>query len=396
MEKKKMEIELTPQQVQKQEAFQAFVDKEIVPYADQYDKEESVPPEIIKKIAEIGYLGAIIPTEHGGKAMDAITFGLLCEEIGRGSASLLSLLTVHSMVCQAILKWGTASQKTAWLPKLATGETIGAFGLTEPNIGSDAKSVETTAVLSNNSYILNGEKKWISFGQVANLFLIFTQCDGKPAAFLVERNSPGFSTEPITGLLGFRSAMLAQVHLNECHIPAENMVGKVGFGFSHVAGTALDQGRYCVGWGCVGLAYACLTACLNYTSERKQFGAYLKGHQLIQQMIADMITNIKAARLLCYHAAYLKEAGEPSLIMETSIAKYFASKMVTKVADDAVQIHGANGCSSEYPVQRYLRDAKIMEIIEGSTQMQQIIIAKYGYHNFVKDKRAAKKGDVKT
>jgi alkylation response protein AidB-like acyl-CoA dehydrogenase len=385
-----MEIELTPQQVQEQDIFRAFVSEEIAPYADQYDQDECTPSEIIKKLAEIGYLGAIIPKEHGGQEMDAITFGLMCEEIGRGSASLLSLLTVHGMVCQAILKWGSASQKAHWLPKLATGEAIGAFGLTEPNIGSDAKNVESTAVHSNNSFVLTGEKKWISFGQVANLFLIMAQCDGKPSAFLVERNTPGFSTEPMTGLLGFRSAMLAKVHLNKCQVPEENLVGKVGFGFSHVAGAALDHGRYCVGWGCVGLAGGCLDACLSYTSERKQFGSFLKGHQLIQQMIAEMITNIKAAKLLCYHAGYLKDKGDPSLIMETSIAKYFASRMVSKVADDAVQIHGANGCSSDYPVQRYLRDAKIMEIIEGSTQMQQIIIAKSGYHSFALEKRKAR------
>jgi alkylation response protein AidB-like acyl-CoA dehydrogenase len=349
-----------------------------------------MPNEVIKKLAEIGYLGAIVPKEQGGQGMDAITFGLLCEEVGRASASLLSLLTVHGMVCQAIMKWGSASQKTNWLPKLATGETIGAFGLTEPNVGSDAKSVETAAVLSNNSYVLNGEKKWISFGQVANLFLIFAQCDGKPTAFLVERERTGFSTEPLKGLLGFRSAMIAKVFMNECRIPAENLVGRVGFGFSHVASTALDHGRYCVAWGCLGLGQACLNACLSYTSERKQFGSFLKGHQLIQQMIAEMITNLKAARLLCYHAGYLKDKGDPSLIMETSIAKYFASRMVNKIADDAVQIHGANGCSSDYPVQRYLRDAKIMEIIEGSTQMQQIIIAKSGYHNFALEKRRGK------
>jgi hypothetical protein len=184
--------------------------------------------------------------------------------------------------------------------------------------------------------------------------------------------------------------MLAKVRMSDCQVSAANLVGRVGFGFSHVAGTALDHGRYCVAWGCLGLGQACLDACLHYTSERKQFGSLLKGHQLIQQMIADMITHIKATRLLCYHAGYLRDRGAPSLIMETSVAKYFASKMVGKVADDAVQIHGANGCGSEYPVQRYLRDAKIMEIIEGSTQMQQIIIAKSGYQHFAVAQREAR------
>ncbi|MCP4261663.1 MAG: acyl-CoA dehydrogenase [Planctomycetes bacterium] len=390
-----MDFELTNEQLDAQKRFRDFVNREITPYAEKYDLEENMPIETIQKIGKEGYLGAIIPEEYGGGQMDMITFGFLCEEIGRASASLLSLLTVHGMVCQAIMKWGNVSQKAHWLPKLATGSTIGAFGLTEPNIGSDAKNVESTVVHSNNSYVITGEKKWISFGQVANLFLIIAQCDDKPSAFLVERNSPGFSTEPISGLLGFRSAMLAKVHLNECQIPEDNLVGRVGFGFSHVAGAALDHGRYCVGWGCVGLAGACLDACLSYTSERKQFGSYLRGHQLIQQMIAEMTTNVKAARLLCYHAGYLKEKGDPSLIMETSIAKYFASRMISKITDDAVQIHGANGCSADYPVQRYLRDAKIMEIIEGSTQMQQIIIAKYGYQQYMLEKRKARKGEAK-
>lgn len=391
-----MDIELTSQQKQHQEQFRAFVAQEIAPHADQWDQDERIPAELIQKLADQGYLGAIVPAEYGGPGMDALTFGLLCEEIGGGSASLLSLITVHGMVCQALLKWGTPAQKTQWLPKLATGAVIGGFGLTEPNVGSDAKSVETTAVHVDNSYILNGEKKWISFGQVATLFLIFAQCDGKPSAFLVPRDSPGFSSLPINGLLGFRSAMLGRLLMKDCRIPEDHLVGKIGFGFSHVAGAALDHGRYCVGWGCVGGGQACLDACLHYTGERKQFGSFLKGHQLIQQMVANMITQIKAARLLCYHAAYLKDKGDPSMIMETSIAKYFASQMINQVASDAVQIHGANGCSSDYPVQRYLRDAKIMEIIEGSSQMQQIIIAKSGYQNFLLEKRKARRHDDTT
>jgi glutaryl-CoA dehydrogenase (non-decarboxylating) len=177
--------------------------------------------------------------------------------------------------------------------------------------------------------------------------------------------------------LGVRASMLAELHMEDCRVPKENLLGRVGFGFSHVASSALDYGRYSVAWGCVGIAQACLEACLRYTDERQQFGAYLKDHQLIQQMITDMITNVKAARLLCYQAGFLKEAGDPRAVMETSIAKYFASKAAVQASSAAVQIHGANGCSSAYPVQRYLRDAKIMEIIEGSTQIQQITIARY-------------------
>lgn len=378
-----MKIELTTQQKDAQAKFRAFVDEEIVPHANFYDQEERTPPKLIEKLANIGYLGAVLPKEFGGKGMDMITFGLLNEEIGRGCSSLRSLLTVHSMVSYALSKWGNKSQKEYWLPKLASGEVIAAFALSEPNVGSDAKSVETTATLSGDSYVLNGQKKWITYGQIADVFLVFAQCSGKPSAFLVEKNSPGLSIQPISGMLGVRASMLAQLHFRNCRIPEENLVGKLGFGFSYVASSALDYGRYSVAWGSVGIAQACLEACIQYTSQRKQFDVYLKEHQLIRQMITEMIANVKAARLLCYQAGYLKEISDPNSIIETSIAKYFASTTATKVANDAVQIHGANGCTSEYSVARYLRDAKIMEIIEGSTQIQQITIADYGYQEYM-------------
>ena len=385
-----MKIELTTQQNEDRAAFRAFVDEAIAPYANQCDREERTPPELIQKLAHKGYLGALLPKDMGGSGMDTITYGLLSEEIGRGCSSLRSLLTVHNMVAYALLKWGSQSQKAYWIPKLASGDAIAAFALSEPNVGSDAKSVETTAILSGNSYLLNGKKKWITYGQIADVFLVFAQCDGKPSAFLVDKNSPGLSIEPISGMLGVRASMLAQLHLNDCQISQENLVCRQGFGFSHVASSALDCGRYSVAWGCVGIAQACLEACIEYTSQRKQFGVYLREHQLIRQLITDAIVNIKAARLLCYQAGYLKDIGNPKSIMETSIAKYFASTTATKVTSDAVQIHGGNGCSSDYPVQRYFRDAKIMEIIEGSTQIQQLTIADYGYqeHRFLSENTA--------
>jgi alkylation response protein AidB-like acyl-CoA dehydrogenase len=384
-----MRIQLTSAQEENQAAFRAFANREIVPYADGWDREERTPPEVIGKLASQGYLGALIPVESGGRGMDTISYGLLNEEIGRGCSSLRNLLTVHCMVGQAILKWGTRNQKEHWMTKLAAGDTVAAFGLTEPNVGSDAKSLEATAKLSGDSYILNGHKIWTTYGQVANLFLVFAQCEGRPTAFLVERESPGLSVKPITGMLGVRASMLAELLMTECRIPKENLVGRVGLGISHVASYALDYGRYSVAWGCVGIAQACLEACLRYTNERKQFGVYLKEHQLIQQMMTEMITNLDAARLLCFQAGYLKDTGDPRSIMETTIAKYFASTMVTKVAHDAIQIHGASGCSSLYPVQRYMRDARIMEIVEGSTQIQQMTIAKYGYQYFSASSEAA-------
>ncbi|MEH1906177.1 MAG: acyl-CoA dehydrogenase family protein [Nostoc sp.] len=378
-----MQIELTTEQKNAQATFRAFVDEEIIPFTNEYDQQQSTPKKIIEKLAKKGYLGALVPKEHGGDAIDIITYGLLNEEIGRGCSSLRSLLTVHNMVTHALLKWGSKSQKQYWIPKLATGEVIAAFGLSEPNVGSDAKSVETTAKLAGDSYVLNGQKKWITYGQIADIFLVFGLCEGKPSAFLVEKDSPGLSIKPIVGMLGVKASMLAELHLVDCRIPQENLVGRLGFGFSYVASTALDYGRYSVAWGCIGIAQACLEACIQYTSQRQQFGVYLKEHQLIRQMITNMIVNVKAARLLCYQAGYLKNIGHPNSLIETSIAKYFASTMATQVANDAVQIHGANGCSSEYSVERYLRDAKIMEIIEGSTQIQQMTIAEYGYQEYI-------------
>jgi glutaryl-CoA dehydrogenase (non-decarboxylating) len=364
--------------------FQAFTNRHIDPFADQWDKEETCPQNVIEALAEAGYLGATTSKHYGGSEMDPITFGLLCEELGKSSFSLVSLLTVHGMVCQAIKKWGSNKQQEYWLPKLASGKTLAAFALSEPDFGSDPNGLETTAApIGKESYLLSGKKKWISCGQIADLFLVFAKCEGYLTAFLLNRNTSGFNIKPLQGMYGFRSAMLAELSFDNCLINKEDIVGKIGFGFSHVGNTALDYGRYCIAWGSVGLGQACLNASLSYATKRKQFGVYLHKHQLIQQMIANMTTNIRAARALCLHAACLKLRKEPDLIMETSIAKYFASRMALNAANDTVQIHGANGCSSEYPVQRYLRDAKITEIIEGSSQMQQIIISQYAHQNFL-------------
>jgi glutaryl-CoA dehydrogenase (non-decarboxylating) len=377
-----MRLELSTQQKQFKTELRAFVDEEICPHAGEWDRSEFTPPELVKKIAQRGFLGAILPQEYGGQGMDMITYGILNEEIGRGCSSIRSLLTVHNMVSKALCKWGNKFHKEYWLPKLTSGEVIAAFALSEPNVGSDAKSVETTAKFTGNAYILNGQKKWITYGQIADIFLVFAKCEDKATAFLVEKNHPGLLVKSMSGILGTRASMLAELQFNNCQVPTENVVGKIGFGFSYIAAYTLDYGRYSVASGCVGIAQACLEACIKYTSERKQFDVYLKEHQLIRQKITQMIANIKAARLLCYQAGYLKDISHPNSIIETSIAKYFASTAATKIANDAVQIHGGNGCSSEYPVERYLRDSKIMEIIEGSTQIQEITIAESGYQDY--------------
>jgi len=377
-----MKIELTEIQRLKQAQFKDFVDQEIVPLAAQNDREEKIPAELIAKLAQKGYLGSMLSGDYSSESMDMVTIGLLNEEIGRGCSSVRSLLTVHGMLALSLMRWGTPEQQSLWLPKMVTGEIIGAFGLTEPNIGSDAKNVESTAVLSGDEYILNGRKKWITMGQIADLFLIFAQCEGKPTAFLVEKDRPGFSRKPINNLLGARASMIAELAFDDCRIPMENLVGRVGTGLSHVALSALDYGRYTIGWGCVGLGQACLEESIHYARKRKQFGGPLRENQLIQKMITEMVVNIKAARLLCLQAGYLKDVSDPDSIMETWNAKYFASTMVMKVASDAVQIHGANGCCCDYPVERFYRDAKINEIIEGTSQMHEVLIATNAFRSY--------------
>jgi hypothetical protein len=378
-------MELNSQQQRLRSEFRGFVNLHIVPQANSWDREELMPAEIVRRLAHQGYLGALLPAEHGGAGFDMIEFGLLNEELGRGCSSIRSLLTVHSMVASTVWRWGTEAQKAQWLEKLSRGEAIAAFALTEPEAGSDARSITTQAVASGDDFLLTGHKRWITFGQIASLFLVFAQSERGACAFLVEPNAPGFHISPVHGMLGTRASMMAEIHLEQCRTPKRSLIGAPGFALSHLASSALDCGRYSVAWGCVGIAQACLEACLQYTSERKQFGARLLDHQLIQRMIAQMVVGVKAARLLCYNAGLLKQAGDPASILETSIGKYFACRMAADAARDAVQIHGANGCSGEYPLERFYRDAKIMEIIEGSNEIQEISIAQSAYADISED-----------
>lgn len=370
-----MKIELTEIQEERKGIFRKFVDEKIIPYARENDLAESMNQAVFDAVIESGYLGSMIPTEYGGLGYDEISIGILNEEVGRGCSSVRSLFTVHGMVALAILKWGSEEQRQKLLPKMAKGEIIGAFGLTEPEVGSDAKSIMSTAELQGDRYILNGTKKWTTMGQVADLFLIFAQCEGKPTAFLVERSFEGFSTIAMKGLMGARASMIAQLEMKDCAVPQDNIIGRVGTGLTHVALSCLDYGRYTVAWGCVGLGQGCLEESIKYSRKRKQFGEPLRKNQLIQKMITEMYVNVEASRQLCYKTGYLREVCDPDSIMHTWTSKYFASKMVNTVANDAVQIHGGNGYYNEYPVERYLRDARVNEIIEGTTQMHEVLIA---------------------
>jgi len=370
-----IKLELSADQAMRQIEFRDFVNKHIVPYAQHHDTNEIIHSEVIRKIRDSGYLASMLPKKYNGMEFDQITIGILNEEFGRGCASTRSILTVHGMVSLAILRWGTEQQKNEWLPKLANGEVLGSFALTEPNAGSDANSMETTAVVHNEGYVISGKKKWITMGQISNVFLLFAKCDGKPTAFLIEKDREGLEVKPMCGLLGARGSMLAELSLNNCYVPKQNLLGQVGIGFSHIALTCLDYGRYTIASGCVGMAQACLEASIQYSGSRLQFGKPIREHQLIQKMITEMSVQVKAARLLCYKAGYLREILDPDSIVETWSAKYYASLIATKIASDAVQIHGANGCHRDYPVERYYRDAKINEIIEGTTQMHELLIA---------------------
>jgi alkylation response protein AidB-like acyl-CoA dehydrogenase len=376
-------MELTPEQAERRAHFRAIADARITPVADQWDHQGSVPCEVIELLASEGLLGAILPAKHGGLDLDALSLGLLAEELGRGSVSLASLLTVHSMCSAAVLRLGTDDQRQTWLPRLAAGEAIGAFALTEPGTGSDAKSLKTRATRTTDGWTLDGTKRWISFGQVADVFLLFATSDEGVCAFLVEADSPGLEIRPIDGMLGFRAASLAELGLDRCRLPDDSLVGRPGLGFTWVANQALDLGRYTIAWASTGMVRACLDASLRYASTREQFGVPIKEHQLVRAMLADMWTDAEAAELLCANAGRLREDGDPDSVVATATAKYFSATAATRAASNAVQIHGANGCSGHYPVQRYFRDAKVLEIIEGSTQIQQLLIshsalARYG------------------
>ena len=369
-----MRLELNPQQRAAREEFRAFVAAEIAPHAGCWDRAAAIPMELVDRLRERGYLGSNVAAEYGGPGRDNVTYGLLTEEIAKGCSSVRSLLTVHDMVAHVIGRWGSPGQRERYLPAMARGEILGAFCLSEPNAGSDAKSVETVARDDGDAWVLDGRKKWTTFGQIAGLFLVLAQLEGKPTAFLVERDLPGVTVRPLSGVTGTRASMLAEIFFAGCRVPKENLIGKPGFGVSAVMSTALDHGRYSVAWGAVGLAQACLDASRAYAAERRQFGVPIADHQLVRRMLTNMIAEVRAARLLCLRAGWLRDTRDPGATGEIWVAKYFASTMATRAALDAVQIHGANGCSEDFPVERYLRDSRVLEIIEGSTQIQQITI----------------------
>jgi alkylation response protein AidB-like acyl-CoA dehydrogenase len=362
-----------------------FADVEIRPFAAEFEEKQAIPRELIDKMAQKGFLGACLPGEYGGLAMDPVYYGYFTEEIAKACSSTRAILTVHSsLVGETILRCGSPEQKKKWLPLMAAGEKIAAFGLTEPDVGTDAKSIKTSYKKEGNKYIINGAKKWITLGDIADIFLVISTGENGHCAFIVEREMPGVKTTPIQGLLAGRSDHIAFVELSDVEVPAENRLGREGSGFSIIVNAALDYGRYSIAWGGTGLAQEALEAMVSYSRKRAQFGKRLYTFQLIQGIIGDAVTKIHAGRALCLRAGELRKKGDSAAAMETTIAKYFTSKIAMEITTDAVQVHGGNGCYNKYPVERMFREAKILEIIEGTSQVQQELISNYGLRTYNK------------
>ncbi|MFQ6058231.1 MAG: acyl-CoA dehydrogenase family protein [Anaerolineae bacterium] len=376
-----MDFDLTEEQKMIRQTVREFAEKEIMPVARDNDREERFPWDILRKMAPLGFLAPTLPEEYGGMGLDFISEAIIFEEIGRACSSVRTTLSVQiSLTELPILHWGTEEQKRKYLPKLASGEWIGCFGLTEPGAGSDAANQQTRAVKDGDHWILNGTKMWISNGGVADVAIVFAQTDPAKkhrgiAAFIVETDTPGFSTQDIHHKLGLRSSNTAELILEDVRVPEENLLGEVGQGFK-VAMSALDDGRYGVAAGCVGIIQACIDACVKYAQERYAFGKPIAAFQLVQEMISDMVVDCEAARLLVYRAGHLKTKGLPNTL-ETSIAKLYASEAAVRAALNAIQIHGGYGYSDEYPVERYLRDAKVATLYEGTSQIQKLIIGRH-------------------
>lgn len=376
-----MNFSLTEDQKMIQQMARDFATNELEPKAAELDRTGEFPHDSIKKMAELGLLGMVVPEQYGGASFGFISLAIAVEEISRACASTGVITAVHnSLASWPIANWGTEEQKQKYLPRMAAGELLGAFGLTEANCGSDPAGMETKAVLSGDHYILNGSKRFITNGGAADVFIVFAKTD--PAAgsrgvtcFIVEKNFPGFSVGKHEDLLGLRATSNCELIFEDCRVPKENVLGEVNQGFKIAMGT-LDVSRIDIGAQAVGIAQAALDKALAYSKERKQFGRPICEFEMIQEKLAQMHSRIVAARLLVYNAAYQKEAGKQRFSVESAMAKLFAAETAVYVTKEAVQIFGGYGYTKDYPVERYYRDAKCMEIYEGTSEIQKIVIAR--------------------
>ncbi|WP_096203218.1 acyl-CoA dehydrogenase family protein [Bacillus sp. FJAT-45350] len=359
----------------------SFVDKEINPYIQEWDEKQHFERGIMKRLAELDLMGVCIPEEYGGSGMDYNSLAIVCEELERGDTAFRTAVSVHTgLNSMTLLQWGTEEQKQKYLVPQAKGTKIGAFGLTEPNAGSDVAALKTTAVVDGDHYNLNGSKTWISLCDVADNFLVFAYTDKTKkhkgiSAFIVERDMLGFSSKAIKGKLGIRAGNTGEIFFDNVKVPKENLLGQEGEGFK-IAMSALDNGRFTVAAGACGTIMACLEESVKYCHERSAFGKEIGKHQLVQQMIAKMEAGLQMSQLLVYRAGYLKNEGIRNT-RETSLAKWQSCDFALEAANDAVQIHGAYGFSNEYPVERFLRNAKAPVIYEGTREIHTIMQGEY-------------------
>jgi alkylation response protein AidB-like acyl-CoA dehydrogenase len=375
-----MDFDLTDEQRLVRETARSFTDNEIVERARENDRNEHFDLELVGKLAAQGYLGAIVPREYGGGELDYLTYGLVVEEIGRGCSAMRTVISVQtSLVCSAILKWGTEAQKHRYLPNLCSGEWLGCFALTEPDTGSDAANQKTRARKTDGGWVINGSKMFISLGNYAKVALVFAQTDPDKAhrgvaCFLVDTDQPGFQPQPIHHKMGLRGSDTAAISLDDVEASDDDLLGEVGDGFK-VAMSSLDSGRYSVAAGCVGICQGCVDASVRYSKEREQFGRPIASFQLVQEMIADMVLETDASRMLVWRAGFLKDSGKPNTT-ETSIAKLYSTEAAIRCANTAIQVHGGSGYVDDYPVERYFRDVRVTSLYEGTSQIQKLIIGR--------------------
>lgn len=381
-----MDLSLSPEQEAVRRLAADFVDREIVPYAAEWDRREAIDRTVINRLGDLGLLGLTIPQELGGSGGDHITYCLVLEELGRADSAVRGLVSVSlGLVGKTIAAFGTPDQQQQWLPGLCSGEALACFGLTEPGTGSDAASLVTRAVCVADGgsdggvgWTISGSKMFITNGMWADVVLLFARTDGPGArgvtAFLVPMDSPGLTRREIHGKLGLRGQPTAELTFDGVRVPDSARVGEVGKGF-RIAMSALDKGRMSVGAGCVGIAQGCLDAAVRYAGQRTQFGKTIAAHQLVQELLARIAVDTAAARLLVWRVADLIDRGQP-FGTEASMAKLYASEAAVRAANDALQVFGGYGYIDEYPVGKYLRDARVMTLYEGTSQIQQLLIGR--------------------
>jgi len=374
-------FELTEDQKLLREMIREFARKEIAPKAKILEQNHQFPRELLKELAKLGILGMTVPPEYGGTKTDYLSFLIALEEISRASPSLAVIVGVHcSLFCYSILKFGNKRQKEKYLPQAAKGEILGAFSLTEPGAGSDAANLKTRAIKKGDVYLLNGTKAWVTSGSEAEASIIFAMSEvsagvSKPSAFIVEKNSPGFRVSKIEEKMGLHSSLTAEFALEDCQVPAENLLGEEGKGTT-VAFHCLDCSRIGIAAQAVGLAEQALEEAVKFARQREAFGKKISEFQAIQFMIADMSTLTDASRLLAYKAADLNERGKP-YTKEASMAKLFASEAANRIAYLALQIHGGYGYSKEFLIEQLYRDARVLTIYEGTSEIQRLVISRH-------------------